>query len=66
MGLISAEQACTLSTARVGGCALGQSRLTALPMLVEWSLFLPCLSQWPRENVVSHTWDGEATPGLRF
>ena len=66
VGLVSAEEACTLSAAWVGGCALGRSHLTALPVLVEWSPFLPRLSQWPRENLASHTWDGEATPGLRF
>lgn len=66
VGLVSAERACTPSAARVGGRAPGRSRLTALPVLVEWSPFLPRLSQWLREDVASHTWDGEATPGLCF
>jgi hypothetical protein len=35
VGLVSADEACTLSAAWVGGCALGRSHLTALPVLVQ-------------------------------
>lgn len=62
-GLVSASGEPAPERTSGGGCAPGRSCLPVLPVLVGWSLFLPRLSQWPRENVVDHVaWKPQPAP----